>query len=222
MPVVRYGQPLGFPPAFISKLQGVKWRVNEKCGRKEIKKIKMENGDNREVARRNFGKFVLYQNQTAWMKTEIFQWEFERLATFLKTKYPGKKFALLMDRCPSHPQILKFANLKQIFFPAGTTGIFQPLDLLLFAILKKEYRSWVGLYKATNKDGKINEEAAVKKVVEIFSGLSQNQIDGSFRRSKMSKFSKAPINEEDISEDDIMAEINCRLEELAMQTEPAE
>ena len=153
------------------------------------------------------------------MKTEIFQWEFERLAVFLKNKYPRKKFALLMDRCPSHPPITRFPNVKQIFFPAGTTGIFQPLDFLLFALLKKKYRSWVGLYKATKEDGKIIEEDAVKKVVEIFNEFTQNQIDGSFRRSTISKFRKGPINEEDITENDIMDEVNCRLEELEIQTE---
>ena len=44
-------------------------------------------------------------------------------------------------------------------------GIMQPLDLLLFAIMKKSYRRWLGEFKLQNN--KVNEELAVKKIVEI-------------------------------------------------------
>ena len=75
------------------------------------------------------------------------------------------------------------------------------------------------MFKLTNEDDNLKEENAVKQIADIFKSFSQNQIDRSFRRSQLCKFGKGPVPVENIAEDYIMAELDCRLEELALQNE---
>ena len=94
-------------------------------------------------------------------------------------------------------------------------GYFQPLDVLLFAIMKKNYRSWLGQYKLDN--GHVQEQVAIKKVVQICSEFTQNQINGSFRKTGFSKFKNGEIQETEISHEEIMDELNCKAEELQLR-----
>ena len=115
------------------------------CSKKfqvETKKIKTE-GEDIKIKRRVFEKFVLYSNNRAWMTSMIFSLEMKRLSEFLKTHFPGEKFCLLVDNCPSHKRE-ELDNLEIIFFPKNTTGYLQPLDLLIFSVLK--YYSYFKFY----------------------------------------------------------------------------
>ena len=140
-PITTVGSKLKkFKPCVISKCMGTLW-----CSKKfqvEVKKIETE-GEDIEIKRRVFEKFVLYSNNRAWMTSMIFSLEMKRLSEFLKPHFPGEKFCLLVDNCPSNKRE-ELDNLEIIFFPKNTTGYLQPLDLLIFSVLK--YYSYFKFY----------------------------------------------------------------------------
>ena len=138
-PVLAVNGPLaGFKPMIISKVKGTRSADQVRVETKKIVKDSVEYT----LERRHFPTYVLYTNQKAWMTGDLFQWEMERLALYLKKNHPGKRFGILMDNCSSHKRI-EFENLEIIFFPPSTTGILQPLDLAIFALVKSKYRKWL-------------------------------------------------------------------------------
>ena len=101
------------------------------CSKKfqvEAKKIQTE-GEIIEIKRRVFDEFVLYSNNRAWMTSVIFALEMKRLSKFLKTHFPGEKFCLLVDNCPSHKRA-ELDNLEIVFFPKMLRAISSPLICL--------------------------------------------------------------------------------------------
>ncbi len=74
----------------------------------------------------------------AWMTTEMFTKWLQGWDRELRLR--GKKIALLLDNCSSHPKDLKLDNIKLFFLPPNTTSIMQPLDQGIIKVWKGFYR----------------------------------------------------------------------------------
>ena len=122
-------------------------------------------------------------NKKAWMTGDLFQWEMERLALYLKKNHPGKRFGILMDNCSSHKRI-EFENLEIIFFPPSTTGILQPLAI--FALVKSKYRKWLAQQKLFGLS--TTEEQAVKQFNSIYLNLTPKCVNHGWWKSGLQKF----------------------------------
>ena len=92
---------------------------------------------------------------------DLFQWEMERLAIYLK-------------------------NLEIIFFPPSTTGILQPLDLAIFALVKSKYRKWLAQQKLFGLS--TTEEQAVKQFNSIYLNLTPKCVNHGWWKSGLQKF----------------------------------
>ena len=167
---------------FISRTKGVRWSGHVKL---ETKKVDW-NGTEITMERRIFDNFVLYNNCKAWMTASLFEWECERLVRYLKTYSPAKKFVMILDNAPSH-KLNKYENLDFVFLEPGTTGILQPLDRCVFAVLKSQYRNWLTQHKLLTGTN-ITQEMAVRKMAELFSKLSQKALDYAWRSTGVDKF----------------------------------
>ena len=80
--------------------------------------------------------FVYRNNQKAWVTTEIFVEFLNALNN--KMKCHGRHILLLLDNCPSHPDIA-LSNIKLQFLPKNTSEL-QPLDMGIIAWLKSFYK----------------------------------------------------------------------------------
>ena len=88
-----------------------------------------------------------------------------------------------------------------------------------FAILKTKYRAWLSK-RALLSDSQLTEEQAVSKVTDIFGNLSARAINHSFRLTGLEKFKNLDgEGPEDLNPDDILNEINERLEEAIILSE---
>ena len=133
------------------------------------------------------------------MTGDLFQWEMERLALYLKKNHPGKRFGILMDNCSSHKRI-EFENLEIIFFPPSTTGILQPLDLAIFALVKSKYRKWLAQQKLFGLS--TTEEQAVKQLNSIYLNLTPKCVHHGWWKSGLQKFRHLKSDQElEITED---------------------
>ena len=198
---------------FISRLKGVRWG-HSKLEKKITKKM---DGTEIVLERRIFDTFVLYNNSKAWMTSYLFDWEMERLAYYLKKQFPQKKFIMLLDNATSHTKT-KYDNLDFVFLEPGTTGILQPLDRCVFAVLKSKYRCWLAeekLLTGTN----VTQEMAVRKMTEIFANISQKALDYAWHSTGVDKFAALSSEAPDVSSDEVMNELNEKLEERLCLTE---
>ncbi|CAF1057970.1 unnamed protein product [Brachionus calyciflorus] len=87
------------------------------------------------IERLNFSYFF---NSNAWMTSEVF---LKILNDMNKKMAFQKRFILLfVDNCWSHPDNLKFSNVKVLFLPPNTTSVTQPMDAGVKKCLKGFYR----------------------------------------------------------------------------------
>ena len=91
-----------------------------------------------------------------------------------------------MDNVRSHKSLVQYPNLDLVTLEPDTTAYMQPLDTMVFAILKKQYRSWLGNYLL--REESITEEKAIMKISELFGFLGQNAIDYAFNLTGIPKF----------------------------------
>ena len=188
-------------------------------GKLKIRETKNSDGSEITLERREFDKFCLYSNAKAWMTSMLFQWEAERLSTYLKLKFPNTKFLLVVDNASAHKIPQSFTNLQIEFFPAGVTGILQPLDQCCFAVVKSQYRKWLAQHRLLVGEH-VNEEMAVKQVTNIYNDMSIKTINHAWRSTGLSKFkSLTTENPEGISSEDIQNELNERLENALILSE---
>ena len=213
-PVLAVNGPLvGFKPMVISKVKGTRW-ANQL--RVETKNIVTDSGEYT-LERRHFPTYVLYSNKKAWMTTDLFIWEMERLSSYLKKNHPGKCYGILMDNCSSHKRI-EFENLKIIYFPKCTTGIMQPLDLAVFAVVKSKYRKLLAQQKLF--DHSTTEEQAVQHLNSIYLNLSPKCVNHGWWKSGLQKFRHLKSDQElDITDDYIQHELNEKLETALVLSE---
>ena len=80
--------------------------------------------------------------------------------------------------------------------------------------MKKSYRQWLGEFKLQNN--KVTEEVAVKKITEIVEKFTRKQIDGAYRRTGLALFNSAELPDEDITDNEIVDELNQKLEEIQL------
>ncbi|XP_057657380.1 tigger transposable element-derived protein 4-like [Diorhabda carinulata] len=79
-----------------------------------------------------------YNNQKAWMTTDLFNkflldWDKE-----LKKK--RRKILLLIDNCPSHINLRDFEFIKVVFLPPNITSVLQPMDQGIIQKIKTNFR----------------------------------------------------------------------------------
>ena len=70
-----------------------------------------------------------------------------------KMKRQNRNIILLLDNCPSHPDI-KLSNIKLVFLPKNTTSELQPLDMGVIAWLKSYYKRLLMTQLRAMKDSK--------------------------------------------------------------------
>ena len=206
-PVLAVDGPLaGFKPMVISKVKATRWANQVRV---ETKKI-VKDSEEYTMERRHFPTFILYSNSKAWMTADLFGWEMERLSLYLAKKHPGKRFGVFMDNCSAHkPQV--FANLEFIYFPANTTGLFQTLDLSVFAVVKSKYRQWLAERKLFGLS--VNEESAVQQLNSIYLNLNSRCVHHRWWKSGLKKFQHLKTDDElEVSDEQILQELNENLE----------
>ena len=93
----------------------------------------------------------------------------------------------------------------------------QPLDTMVFGILKKQYRSWLGKYLF--KEGSITEEKAILKISELFGSLGQNAIDYAFKMTEIPKIKFLNEDYNGLDEDEKEEYLVERFAELAVREE---
>ena len=120
------------------------------------------------------------------MLYRIFELELKRLSRHLKKHDPNGKYALIVDNVASHRSLINYANLDLVALVPNTTAYLQPLDTMVFAILKNQYRSWLGKQLLTKNS--ICEGEALSKVSEIFKDIGQNAMDYAFKLTGIPKF----------------------------------
>lgn len=81
---------------------------------------------------------VVYKaNSKAWMTSSIFVEYLQSLNNRMRIQ--NRNILLLMDNCPSHPDI-NLSNIKISFLPKNTTSKLQPLDAGIIQMTKTNYR----------------------------------------------------------------------------------
>ena len=89
---------------------------------------------------------------SGWSDTEVMKSYLSWLISF----NGNDDFALIMDQYPSHIKLYDYIKevnpkIRVLFIPKGATGILQPLDRLIFGVLKSKGNSkWIKFYNNTN------------------------------------------------------------------------
>ena len=90
-----------------------------------------------------------------------------------------------------------------IYFPPCTTGILQPLDLAIFALVRSKYRKWLAQQKLV--DLSTTEEQAVQQLNSINLNLSPNCVNHGWWKSGLQKFRHLESDQElEITDDYII------------------
>ena len=74
----------------------------------------------------------------------IFRQNNLRLSKHLKYHDPNGKYAIIMDNVRSHKSLVQYPNLDLVMLEPDTTAYMQPLDTMVFDILKKTVSILVG------------------------------------------------------------------------------
>ena len=74
----------------------------------------------------------------SWMDSSLFEeWVQEQDRKF---EHQGRKIALIVDNCPTHPQISNLKAIHLVFLPTNSTSKTQPMDLGVIRATKAYYR----------------------------------------------------------------------------------
>ena len=93
----------------------------------------------------------------------------------------------------------------------------QPLDTMVFCILKNQYRSWLAKYLL--KEVSITEEKAIVQISELFASLGQNAIDYAFKLTGIPKFKFLNGEYEGLDENEKEEYLVERFAELSLRKE---
>ena len=83
------------------------------------------------------------------------------------------EFLIYMDNAPSHTKLPWFDNLQYCFFRPSTTGYHQPLDNVVFSLLKKRLRAFLDDHILKHDSLDIKEEELVYRMLDIYNSLSE-------------------------------------------------
>ncbi|XP_062127463.1 tigger transposable element-derived protein 4-like [Drosophila sulfurigaster albostrigata] len=133
-----------------------------------------------------------YSNRQAWMTSTIFMncvrhWDAE-----LQTH--KKKILLLVDNCPTHPQIGDLTNITLVFLPPNTTSVLQPMDQGIIRVIKSTFRKNLVLKIISNMDENKDENYpkitildAILMINDAWQQLSPLTIANSFKHSGLAE-----------------------------------
>ncbi|XP_056630722.1 tigger transposable element-derived protein 4-like [Diorhabda sublineata] len=126
-----------------------------------------------------------YNNQKAWMTTDLFNkflldWDKE-----LKKK--RRKILLLIDNCPSHIDLRDFEFIKVVFLPPNTTSVLQPIDQGIIQKIKTNFRKQLVLRflqdVEENRETKISILDAIIMVHQAWEDVPATTITNCFKHS---------------------------------------
>ncbi|XP_056645814.1 tigger transposable element-derived protein 6-like [Diorhabda sublineata] len=126
-----------------------------------------------------------YNNQKAWMTTDLFNkflldWDKE-----LKKK--RRKILLLIDNCPSHINLRDFEFIKVVFLPPNTTSVLQPMDQGIIQKIKTNFRKQLVLRflqdVEENRETKISILDAIIMVHQAWEDVPATTITNCFKHS---------------------------------------
>ena len=120
-----------------------------------------------------------------------------RLHKHLRTKYPGRKFCLLLDNVGSHKNV-DYPNLNYVYLPKNSTAITKPLDCSVFAVIKNKYSSWLMKKYVEVGAEHLTMEQCILSCASIFNG---------FFSTKIEKFQSKETLEIEISRDEQLMNI---------------
>ncbi|XP_037803619.1 tigger transposable element-derived protein 6-like [Penaeus monodon] len=78
----------------------------------------------------------------------------------------GRKIALIIDNCPTHPTLSNLTNVQLVFLPPNTTSILQPMDQGVIRSLRAYYRG-----KAVRLISRALEEKKPCPKISILQGM---------------------------------------------------
>ena len=136
-----------------------------------------------------------------------------RLHKHLRTKYPGRKFCLLLDNVGSHKNV-DYPNLNYVYLPKNSTAITQPLDCSVFAVIKNKYSSWLMKKYLEVGAEHLTMEQCILSCASIFNGLDLRVINNGFKKTKIEKFQSKETLEIEISRDEQLMNIIERMEKF--------
>ncbi|XP_043463980.1 tigger transposable element-derived protein 4-like [Leptopilina heterotoma] len=127
-------------------------------------------------------------NRRAWMRSPVFEkwirdWDYELVKK-------NKKILLLVDNCPSHPQIKDLKSISLVFLTANTTAILQPMDQGVIRALKANFRKNLLIntidHLHADKDlSSVNITVldAILMVYDAWNKISQETVSNCFRHA---------------------------------------
>ena len=171
------------------------------------------NGNNVTLLRKEYDSFITYYSKTSWMNSSIWSWEMHRLHRHLRAKYPGRKFALLLDNVGSHKNV-DYPNLHYVYLPKNSTAITQPLDCSVFAVVKNKYASWLMQKYIEVGAENVSMEQCILSCASIFNGLDVRVINNGFKKTKIAKFQSEETLQIEISRDEQLMNVIERMEKF--------
>ena len=126
----------------------------------------------------------------SWMVSELFEeWVREQDRKFA---LEGRKVALVIDNCTTHPNIESLKSITLFFLPPNTTSCLQPMDQGVIQLLKCNYRSRIikTIINAIDNGKKmpsISILEALKILPHSWSEVSESTIINTFRNIGLRK-----------------------------------
>ena len=100
----------------------------------------------------------------------------------------GRKIALVLDNCSSHPDIKGLTHVKLVFLPPNTTAMTQPMDAGVIRCLKFYYRKNLAemrlLAFEEQSEFKVNLLNALQILENAWNSVSDNVIQNCFKKVK--------------------------------------
>ena len=209
-PVIQFSKVLGFRPAFVVPVKQRSWSI--KPEKIEEKTVQYRNSEYH-LLRKTYKDFVTYYAKKSWINGAIFQWELQRLSTYLKQKTPNTKYILMLDNVRSHVAT-KFDNLKLLFLPPNTTAQTQPLDCSVFAVLKNKYSKWLMHETLLVGPENLRLQTCVASFAKIFKELDVRCSNNGFRKTGLSLFQSEPTIETELTHEEQVMNLIERMDKF--------
>ena len=120
--------------------------------------------------------------KSAYMVKPIWTAILHDLSNYLNEKYPGEKFAVMMDNAKMHDIIVELPhqNMEFIKLPPNTTGYLQAADALFNAVFKLKFKLLMEDYLLDlhfeNQKVKCNDEQGSRMATQAFNEIPKSII----------------------------------------------